>query len=185
MSTPDAALSKWMSWALRHDPTAAGIVLDAAGWVAVRDLLTAAAREGHVAQLADLQRVVASSDKKRFALSADGSRIRANQGHSVAVDLGLMPLQPPELLFHGTADRFLPSIRQSGLIKGARQHVHLSADTQTAQAVGSRHGKAIILTVTAGQMAREGYPFYRSENGVWLTDSVPLKYLVIDGYAIS
>jgi putative RNA 2'-phosphotransferase len=126
-----------------------------------------------------LHEVVATNDKQRFSLSADGAKIRANQGHSVAVELGLIPMTPPELLYHGTATRFLTSIRETGLRSGSRQHVHLSADQATAVAVGSRHGKPVVLTVQAGQLHRAGGQFYLSENGVWLTGAVPPEYLEV------
>ncbi len=121
---------------------------------------------------------MANSDKQRFAIDPTGQRTRANQGHSVAVDLQLTPTEAPDTLFHGTATRFLPAIRAGGLIPGARQHVHLSADAATASQVGGRHGKAVVLTVRAGDMQRDGRVFVRSANGVWLTDAVPPPYLV-------
>ena len=124
-----------------------------------------------------IQSIVKNSDKKRFAISEDGTKIRANQGHSVDIALGLAPPAPPEQLYHGTATRFLDSIRESGLHPAARQHVHLSTDLATAEKVGSRHGKPVILSVESGQMARDGHLFYISENGVWLTAAVPAKYL--------
>jgi putative RNA 2'-phosphotransferase len=124
-----------------------------------------------------LARVVAESDKQRFALSPDGRRIRANQGHSVAVDLGLEPRTPPEVLYHGTASRFVDSIRESGLHPAARTHVHLSPDEETAREVGQRHGKPVVLTIAAGRMHRDGRQFFQSANGVWLTDAVPAEYI--------
>jgi putative RNA 2'-phosphotransferase len=126
---------------------------------------------------AELEEIVATSEKKRFALSADGRRIRANQGHSVDVDLNLQPIAPPELLYHGTVAKFLPSIRAQGLLKGQRHHVHLSADRATAETVGERRGVPIVLTVRSADMVRAGHLFYRSENGVWLTDHVPPPFL--------
>jgi len=121
--------------------------------------------------------VVRENDKQRFAISVDGNRIRANQGHSVAVDLGLQPVEPPELLYHGTIAKFLDSIRASGLVRGTRQHVHLSPDLKTARKVGQRRGRAVILVVESGRMWRDGHLFYRSENGVWLTGHVPPEYV--------
>ncbi|MEO0948541.1 MAG: RNA 2'-phosphotransferase, partial [Cyanobacteria bacterium J06641_5] len=123
----------------------------------------------------ELLEVVATSDKKRFALQ--NGRIRANQGHSLAVELRLKVKEPPEYLYHGTAERFLESIRDSGLMKMARHHVHLSADVETARKVGQRHGRPVVLVVAALQMDADGYQFYLSENGVWLVDSVPWRYL--------
>ena len=136
-----------------------------------------AARQEPVTAI-ELADVVRSSDKKRFALSEDGSKIRASQGHSVDVDLGLVPLEPPETLYHGTVDRFLPAIRVSGLLRKSRTHVHLSPDEATARVVGARRqGGVVILAVRAGDMHRDGLELYRSANGVWLTLHVPAKYL--------
>lgn len=170
-------LSKWLSWALRHDPTAAGITLDAEGWVSIGALLAAAESQGRGMSRAELERIVETSDKKRFAIDGDGTAIRANQGHSVAVDLGLEPQVPPDVLFHGTADRFVEAILREGLRKQARHHVHLSADRATAAAVGTRHGRLIVLLVDARGMHGDGHRFYRSANGVWLADAVPAAYL--------
>ncbi|RYU79068.1 RNA 2'-phosphotransferase [Hymenobacter persicinus] len=170
-------LSKLLSYVLRHKPEELDLTLDEQGWVAV-PLLLAAIRRRHPDVTHDqLLEVVASSEKQRFGLSDDGGRIRANQGHSVAVDLGLTPATPPEHLYHGTATRFLDSIRASGLQRGTRQHVHLSADVPTAVAVGSRHGKPLVLTVRAGELHQRGAAFYLSANGVWLTDAVPPEFL--------
>ncbi|SMC00233.1 phosphotransferase KptA/Tpt1 [Hymenobacter roseosalivarius DSM 11622] len=171
------ALSKTLSYVLRHKPEEFGLALDAEGWVSVADLLSALQARQHQVTQAQLYEVVATNDKKRFSLSAAGAKIRANQGHSVAVELGLAPTTPPELLYHGTATRFLASIRASGLHSGSRQHVHLSADPAAAVAVGSRHGKPVVLTVQAGRLHRTGGQFYLSANGVWLTVSVPPEYL--------
>jgi len=169
-------LSKRMSKALRHEPGRVGLTLDPAGWVPVADLLAALGVDR-----ADVDEVVATNDKSRFAieLGPDGiERIRANQGHSVHVELGLAPVPPPERLYHGTSAAVLESIRATGLNRGGRHHVHLSADEQTARRVGARRGGAVvILTVDAGAMARAGHEFFRSDNGVWLTDEVPPQFL--------
>jgi len=169
-------LSKRMSLALRHDPAGAGITLDAAGWVPVADFL-AALRIDRTA----LDEVVATSDKQRFKVDvgSDGvERIRANQGHSVPVELGLDPADPPAVLFHGTSAAVADSIQATGLERGGRHHVHLSADVETAQRVGARRpGALVIFTVDAAGMARDGHVFFRSDNGVWLTDAVPPAYL--------
>jgi putative RNA 2'-phosphotransferase len=178
MGDKTTSTSKLLSLVLRHQPDLIGIALDDAGWVAVDDLLEGCRLKGHAITFDELQRIVQSSDKQRFALSGDLKRIRANQGHSVAVELGYEPAVPPEVLYHGTADRFLGSIRKSGLEKRARHHVHLSDRTETAAAVGSRHGKLVVLEVAAGVMYREGITFFRTTNGVWLTDNVPVRYLV-------
>jgi putative RNA 2'-phosphotransferase len=169
--------SKFLSLVLRHRPEHIGVTLDGAGWVAVDELLAAARRSGFALDRATLERVVAENDKRRFAFSADGTRIRASQGHSVGVDLGLEARAPPDVLFHGTAARFLDSIRSKGLKPGSRTHVHLSADEATARTVGRRHGSPVVLRVDAGAMHRDGHEFYRSENGVWLAQAVPARYL--------
>lgn len=171
-------LSKFLSLVLRHQPQTIGLTLDAQGWVEVDTLLAAAQRHGVRIERATLERIVATSDKQRFALSADGRQIRANQGHSVAVDLGLAPLAPPDQLYHGTATHALDAIRREGLRKRSRQHVHLSPDPVTAEKVGRRHGRPVILVVRSGAMAADGLVFFRSANGVWLTDHVPPGYLV-------
>ena len=170
-------ISKFLSFVLRHNPQAIGITLDAEGWVAVNDLLAAAARHGQSGTRQQVEEVVATNDKKRFSLSADGQLIRANQGHSVEVDLGLLPVEPPELLYHGTVERFLDSIREKGLIRGNRHHVHLSAERETAMKVGQRRGRPVVLVVEASRMQRDGHQFFQSENGVWLTEAVPPTYL--------
>jgi len=169
--------SKFLSLILRHKPEEIGLTLDPNGWASIDELIVLAQRRGTQLSRALIETVVAESDKQRFAMSADGMMIRANQGHSVEISLGLSPQMPPEQLFHGTATRFLESIRESGLHPAARQHVHLSSDRATAEKVGSRHGKPVILTVASGPMARDGHLFYLSENGVWLTAGVPARYL--------
>jgi putative RNA 2'-phosphotransferase len=170
-------VSKFLSLVLRHQPEKIGITLDSAGWVGVGELLDGLAKNDLDLTEVQLREVVASSDKKRFALSEDGLRIRASQGHSVEVELGYEPAAPPDLLYHGTVDRFLPSIREIGLIKGKRHHVHLSRDTETATKVGDRRGTAVILTIDAAAMMREGLVFFVSANGVWLTEAVPARFI--------
>ena len=169
--------SKFLSLVLRHRPEAAGVQLDEHGWVSVDMLIQGARSAGIVLDRDILSDIVHTNDKQRFAFSPDSQRIRANQGHSVEINLALSPVEPPETLYHGTAMRFVASIRNHGLQSGSRQHVHLSADPETAQRVGQRHGKPSVLIVQAGAMHREGYVFYRSANGVWLTDAVPSDYL--------
>lgn len=177
MSKELTRISKFLSLVLRHDPGRIGIVLDPQGWVDVSELLSAVGKAGTPIDEPLLRRVVAENDKQRFALSDDGTRIRANQGHSVKVELGLPSVQPPLLLFHGTATRFLDSIRATGLHPRSRTHVHLSADSETALKVGARHGKPIVLHVQSGKMAADGFLFYQADNGVWLTEQVPPEYL--------
>ena len=169
--------SKFLSLVLRHDPAKVGVVLDDAGWTAVATLLDALGRHGHPLTRAELDELVRTSDKQRYALSPDGTRIRANQGHSVDVELDLPVTAPPTRLFHGTVAEFLPSIREKGLIKGSRHHVHMSADTETATKVGGRRGKPEILVIRAAEMAAAGHVFFRSANGVWLTDVVPPQFI--------
>jgi len=171
--------SKYMSLLLRHQPEKVGLALDANGWARVADLVSLTQKGGVRLTRELIEEVVAGNDKKRFVLSEDGERIRAAQGHSIEVDLALPPRQPPEYLYHGTASRFLDSIRKSGIVRGKRHHVHLSPDEETAIKVGQRHGKPVILTIRSGDMWRAGIPFYCSENGVWLTDEVPPAYLSI------
>ena len=167
-----------MSLVLRHEPERIGLTLDRAGWVEVEALLTACRAHGRPLERAELEDVVANNEKKRFAFSDDGQRIRASQGHSVEIELGYTPEVPPAELFHGTATRFLDAIRREGLQKQGRHHVHLSADAETAEKVGQRHGKVALLTVRSGEMHALGRPFFRSENGVWLTEQVPVEFIV-------
>lgn len=177
MSFNPVRLSKFLSLVLRHEPGKAGLALDSAGWVDVDELLRGCASAGHLISRSQLEEVARSSDKQRFAFSPDGLRIRANQGHSVEVRLDYARQTPPEILFHGTATRFLASIREQGLVKGARHHVHLSADVETAIKVGQRHGRPVVLQVRAGEMHRAGAEFFRSDNGVWLTERVQPEWL--------
>ena len=173
--------SKFLSLVLRHDPGRIGIVLDDAGWTDVAALLAACAQHGVALSRADLAEIVATSDKQRFALSPDGERIRANQGHSVEVDLQLTAADPPATLFHGTVRSAIASIRAQGLVRGQRHHVHLSSDVATATRVGGRRGKPVVLTVRAADMVAEGHVFYCSANGVWLVDHVPPRFIDFKG----
>jgi putative RNA 2'-phosphotransferase len=172
--------SKFLSLVLRHRPEKIGIRLDQQGWVDIEELLAAINRSGRKLPRVLLERVVRENDKRRFVISPDGRRIRANQGHSVPAELGLSPVEPPEFLYHGTVAKFLDSILAAGLVRGNRHHVHLSPDLQTARKVGQRRGQPVILVVEAGRMWREEHLFYRSENGVWLTEHVPPEYLRLD-----
>ncbi|AUG80324.1 RNA 2'-phosphotransferase [Kitasatospora sp. MMS16-BH015] len=165
-------VSKRMAKVLRHDPGSVGLTLDEAGWVPVAELLAALGLAR-----AELDHVVATNNKKRFAFSADGLRIRASQGHTLEVDLGLAAATPPPVLYHGTTGRSLASIYTEGLRPMSRQDVHLSADRETAVRVGSRHGRPVVLLVDTAAMAAAGHVFRLSENGVWLTDAVPPAYL--------
>jgi len=170
-------LSKFLSRVLRHDPASIGVTLDAQGWADVEELLAGARRAGVPLTREALEQVVAENDKQRYALSDDGRRIRANQGHSIPVDLGLEPVAPPAYLYHGTADQFAAAIRRDGLLPRRRTHVHLSPDEETARRVGARHGRPVVLVVDAGRLHGDGHLFYLSANGVWLTDRVPPAYI--------
>lgn len=176
MTRTDKDHSRFLSLVLRHDPGRIGLVLDAQGWVAVADLL---ARLPFALTRADLDRLVQGNEKQRFAFSADGQRIRANQGHSVEVDLALPEAAPPPVLYHGTAQTDLPAILVSGLDRRARHHVHLSALPETALKVGARHGAPVVLRVDTAAMAAAGHRFFLSENGVWLNDTVPPQFLSV------
>lgn len=172
-------VSKFLSKYLRHAPGEIGLTLEPGGWVAVDLLLAAATRHGCPVTRIELDEIVATSDKQRFAFDETNTRIRANQGHSVDVDLELDPADPPEVLYHGTAEAVLPAILAGGLLKMRRHHVHLSRDAGTAVRVGARHGKPVVLAVAAGKMAASGFRFFVSANGVWLVDTVPPEYLTV------
>jgi putative RNA 2'-phosphotransferase len=172
-------MSKFLSLVLRHKPELIGLTLDQNGWASVEDLIRLANRHGIRLTRPLLMQVVADNEKKRFALSDNGERIRASQGHSVKVDLGLPPALPPEILYHGTASRFLESILAGGLHSANRQHVHLSPDVATAMRVGQRHGSPVVLVIRSGEMAAAGHTFFVSANGVWLTDRVPQEFISV------
>lgn len=177
MDRADIRRSKRLAAVLRHRPESVGIALDRYGWVDVDRLLSALASHGSPMTRQDLDRVVSDNDKQRFEWDRDADRIRARQGHSVEVDLGLLPVAPPEVLYHGTPRRDVESILATGLERRGRHHVHLSADVSTAHRVGARRGDHAVLEVHAARMARDGFTFYLSSNGVWLTDAVPPRYL--------
>jgi putative RNA 2'-phosphotransferase len=172
-------VSRYLSAHLRHRPQDLGLVLGPGGWVPIDDLLRAAERDGFPIERAVLDDVVATSDKQRFAFDETRTMIRANQGHSAEVDLQLEPVAPPAVLFHGTAERYLPTIMEEGLRPMDRHHVHLSADDDTARKVGSRHGSPVVLIVDAAAMHAASRLFYRSANGVWLTDNVAPTFLAV------
>ena len=179
MSKQHTEISKFLSFVLRHKPEAIGLTLDADGWAEIESLIACATRSGQALTQPLLQEVVETSGKKRFTVSEDGLRIRAAQGHSTpGVAIAHVEKKPPEFLFHGTATRFLDSIRQQGLASGSRHHVHLSEDEQTAIAVGQRHGKPAVLKVRALLMFEQGFKFHQAENGVWLTAHVPAAFLM-------
>ncbi|MFF8906012.1 RNA 2'-phosphotransferase [Streptomyces olivaceoviridis] len=168
-------VSKYLSRHLRHQPERIGLTPDPGGWVEIDTLIAAAAAHGFPFSRAELDHVVAANDKRRFAVE-DG-RIRASQGHSIEVDLGLPPATPPPYLYHGTVARHLDAIRAEGLRPMNRRAVHLSADRETATRVGARRGRPVVLSVDSGAMHRDGHVFHISANGVWLTATVPAHYL--------
>ncbi|GAB2703292.1 RNA 2'-phosphotransferase [Mucilaginibacter koreensis] len=172
-------ISKFLSLALRHQPETIGISLDENGWTDVAQLLQQLNQHQMKVDMDMLMHVVETNNKKRFAFNNDHTQIRASQGHSVQVDLGYVPAQPPAILYYGTAVQNLPSILNNGLEKRSRQHVHLSADTATAIKVGQRHGKPQVLVIDAQRMQQDGFTFYLSANSVWLTDAVPAKYISV------
>lgn len=170
-------ISKFLAKHLRHAPDALGLTLQPGGWVSVDEFLVASDRAGFTISYDELIECVETNDKKRFSFDDTGDLIRANQGHSVEVDLQLEEKQPPEVLYHGTVDRFLAAILTEGLKKGKRHHVHLSRDIETARKVGARRGPPVILHVAAATMHAAGHKFFQSVNGVWLTDAVPSAFL--------
>jgi putative RNA 2'-phosphotransferase len=172
--------SKFLSLVLRHKPDEIGITLDSAGWIDVDELLRACAAHGKRISREELDALVGNSDKQRFAFSDDHTRIRANQGHSVQVELDYKPATPPDVLYHGTPEKFVETILREGLKKMQRHHVHLSPTHDTATKVGERRGKPVILRIDSKQMHADGFTFYLTPNQVWLVDEVPRKYLSID-----
>ena len=164
--------SKFLSLVLRHKPEKIGIQLDRRGWAKVPEILM-----GVNLTMEDLEYIVETDEKQRYSFNDDKTLIRANQGHSIPVDVELPVTEPPEILWHGTGQKYVESIGQTGLIPKSRLYVHLSGDVDTAVKVGSRHGNPVVYRVASGQMQREGYVFYRSVNGVWLTKEVPVRYL--------
>ena len=168
--------SKFISLILRHRPEVIGIALDEHGWADVDELLAGINRTRPL-DMAGLEEIVRTDEKQRYSFNADKTKIRANQGHSVPVDVELRAVTPPALLYHGTGEKYVASIESQGLIPKTRLYVHLSGDNETAFKVGARHGRPRVFEVHAGQMAADGYVFYRSVNGVWLTKEVPARYL--------
>lgn len=170
-------LSVFISLVLRHKPDAAGIVLDEHGWANVEELIDGINHTGRKIDITILEEIVRTDNKQRYSFNEDKTLIRANQGHSVPVDVDLKEKEPPEFLYHGTADRFLKDIMAEGLKPMSRLYVHLSKDIETANKVGKRHGSPVILRVQSGKMKQDGIKFYIPENGVWLTKKVDVKYL--------
>ena len=174
--TNDRDTSKFISLILRHKPETIGITLDEHGWANVDELIAGVSKT-HPLDMAGLERIVGEDEKQRYSFNNDKTLIRANQGHSIPVDVELEKVEPPEILCHGTGEKFVASIDEQGLIPKSRLYVHLSGDEDTACKVGQRHGKPVIYSVKSGEMFRDGIVFYRSVNGVWLTKIVPVKYL--------
>lgn len=172
-------LSRFLSLILRHKPEEIGLILDNQGYLEVEKLLQGINNTGRKIDKDILDEIVASDNKQRYSYNYDGTKIRANQGHSVKVDLGLTKSKPPEFLYHGTVERFLDNINKQGLLRMGREYVHLSVEIDTAKSVGERRGKPVILIIEADKMMEDGYEFYLSENGVWLTEEVPAKYISI------
>lgn len=174
MTNNSEDVSKFLSFVLRHKPEAIGLVLDSEGWAIINEIIEKSDFKLSKELIAE---IVETSNKKRFTISEDGLRIRANQGHSINVDIGLKVVEPPQFLYHGTATRFLSSIRREGLNPGQRQHVHLTQDRNTALLVGKRYGEPVVLKIETGKMYQQKKEFYLSENGVWLTKEVPAEYI--------
>jgi putative RNA 2'-phosphotransferase len=169
--------SKFISLVLRHQPETIGLKLDENGWADVTELINKMSVSGTVIDMQTLKEIVDTNDKKRFAFNEDLTMIRASQGHSIEVALDLQPVTPPEILYHGTAEKNIESIFRTGLQKQSRQHVHLGINIETAKAVGSRHGKPVVLSINAKAMQQAGFLFYLSQNNVWLTNDVPPQYI--------
>lgn len=178
-SNADVRLGRFLSLVLRHDPGAAGISLDEHGWADVEQLLAGVTHTGRKIDMATLERIVRENNKQRYSFNEDHTKIRANQGHSIQVDVEPREAEPPQYLYHGTAARFFRAIQEAGIQKMDRQYVHLSSDFDTAMAVGRRHGIPLVITIDAQAMVRDGVKFYRSENGVWLCERVGPEYFVL------
>lgn len=176
----DMRVSKFISLVLRHKPEEIGLTLDEYGCVNVSDLIKGINKRGYKVTIEDIERIVMEDDKQRYSFNEDKTKIKANQGHSIKVNLELKPIEPPRMLYHGTATRFRDSICKEGIKKQNRQYVHLSKDIETATKVGKRHGELVIFKINSHQMYQDGFKFYLSENKVWLTDYVPIKYLNIE-----
>lgn len=170
-------LSVFISLVLRHKPDAVGINLDEHGWANVEELIDGINNTGRKIDMEVLEEIVRTDNKQRYSFNEDKTLIRANQGHSIPVDVELKEQEPPEILYHGTADRFIKAITAEGLKPMGRLYVHLSKDIEIANKVGKRHGKPVILKVHSGRMYQDGIKFYLSENGVWLTENVDVKFI--------
>ncbi|OOP70742.1 RNA 2'-phosphotransferase [Clostridium beijerinckii] len=179
MSNKDMRISKFISLILRHKPEEIGLTLDEYGYISTSDLINGLNKKEYRVTISDIERIVAEDGKQRYSFNNDKTKIKANQGHSIKVNLELQAVEPPEVLYHGTSTRFMDSICREGIKKQNRQYVHLSADIETATKVGKRHGELVIFKINSEQMNKDGYNFFLSENKVWLTDCVPVKYFEI------
>lgn len=168
--------SKYVSLLLRHKPEKAGIHLDQHGWAEVDELIKGVSKT-HMFNMEILEEIVRTDNKQRYSFNEDKTKIRANQGHSIPVDVELKEAKPPKQLWHGTGEKYVSAIDEQGLLHKNRLYVHLSTNEETAIKVGKRHGKPVLYTVNAEGMYQDGYKFFLSKNGVWLTDHVPVKYL--------
>lgn len=177
MTNKMTSLSKLMSYALRHHPEELGIKLDENGWVSLKTFTQALQSRDRTISVDEVRNVVESCEKQRFSIDEAQQKIRANQGHSIQVDLQLEAKQPPNILYHGTVDRFLDSIFRDGLLPQLRHHVHLTESLNTAKSVGARRGRAVILEIETRELVSNGAQFYLSENQVWLIDHVPSQYI--------
>ncbi|CUU49204.1 RNA 2'-phosphotransferase [Clostridium beijerinckii] len=179
ISNKDMRISKFISLILRHKPEEIGLTLDEYGYINTSDLIKGLNKKGYKVTISDIERIVAEDGKQRYSFNNDKTKIKANQGHSIKVNLELQAVEPPKVLYHGTATRFMDSICRESIKKQNRQYVHLSADIETATKVGKRHGELVIFKINSEQMNKDGYKFFLSENKVWLTDYVPAKYFEI------
>lgn len=178
MSKKNTDISKFLSYVLRHQPEAIGLSLDKEGWTSISDLILCSIKGGYIIDDNLIRNIVDNSDKKRFTISDDGLRIRAAQGHSTQqVNIAYTEKNPPDILYHGTATRFMPAIREQGLLPLSRQYVHLSSDEDTAIQVGQRYGEPVLLKIKALSMYGQGFKFYQADNGVWLTELVPYRFI--------
>ena len=173
----DVSLGRFISLVLRHDPESAGVTLDEHGWADVDGLIKGVCATGRKLDMETLERIVRENNKQRYSFNEDKTRIRANQGHSVDVDVQMQEAVPPDVLYHGTADRLLDDIREKGILKMSRRFVHLSKDMDTAEKVGARHGKPVVLVIDTAKMSADGYIFRISENGVWQSEDIPWRYV--------
>lgn len=174
------SISRYISLILRHKPEVIGITIDKHGWAKVEELIQGIEKNNPEFNMEALEEIVRTDNKQRYSFNDDKTLIRANQGHSIPVDVELEEKEPPKILYHGTGEKYIESIGQNGLIPKSRLYVHLSKDVETAKAVGKRHGKEVVYSINSGQMYKDGYKFYLSKNEIWLTKKVPKKYLMKD-----